>query len=161
MDAAELLIRRAMACTEVAWRCFEPRTVHPRLLEALATLWTNAAAAKKASDASLRFAPKIAALRQHGRALEGEMERTASSLRASGNHERADELEGDLARYRGALHEDLRRGEERCEEEARAIVDLVEPFEAAVRVVAWCLEGTPEHAELLRRLAPGEPRSGR
>lgn len=141
-----------MACTEVAWRCFEPRTVHPRLLEALATLWAHAAAAKKASDASLQFAPKIAALRQRGRALEGEMERTASSLRAEGDNQGAEELERDLARYHSALGDDLRRGQERIEEELRAIVDVVEPFEAAVRVVVWCLEGTPQHAELLDRL---------
>lgn len=71
-------------------------------------------------------------------------EATAKDLRAQ-----IEELRSQLARYAGALEEDLASGREKVAAKAREGLEYEERFEQVTRVVVTHLKGKPECRELL------------
>jgi hypothetical protein len=152
MTGADVFVRRAVACTTIACRCFGPGTPPTELIEAIAALWKHAAAAQKESAATLEGARKLASFRRRGAALSLEIKRRIRECKAGGNDTAARELEHQLARYRQAFGEDVAAMKQRIQERLLMLTDNVQPFEDAVGVVLKCLEGTAEHDELLAEL---------
>ena len=78
-----------------------------------------------------------------------EAKRSAREITAKDLRTQIEELRSQLARYAGALEEDLASGREKVAAKAREGLEYEERFEQATRVVVSHLKGKPECRELL------------